>query len=214
MRLVRAIVVSLLASAAPLAVATSQTVAPMPGLDEIRAWMHEHQPKLTSGDSGINAAIIVVDTSAKYVRSLAFALGDTAMMTMQQGVEVAVGMHHDTAWTNRVDACVRDGSEAPATNPPLCVLDGARVKNIDQLRFVASSAIVVVKNDEATKRYGREAKNGAVLVTTDTAALARYAHAGVTADNFLSFVTRRTRRAADGAPLLLAVLMVRSKSGS
>lgn len=209
MSAMRNTVLLLLASAAcvPFSIARSQTGAPMPEIDQIRAWMQEHHPALISGDSGINAAVIVVDTNAKYVRSLAFTLIGTAMTS--GGVETAAAMHDDSAWTSRLDACVRDRPEPQPNNPPLCILDGKHVKDIDHLRFFASSAVVVLKPDEAATRYGGDAKNGAVVVTTDAAALARYARLGVTADNFLSFVTRRIRRRADGASVTITVLMVR-----
>lgn len=193
----------------PWAGAASQTTAPMPELDVLRAWIAEHHPALSTGDTRLNAVIVVVDTNARYVRSSAFSLSDTAMVIMQGGIELAVDMRHDTAWTARVHACIRDRSEPPATRPPLCLLDGTRVKDIENFRFFSSSAIVVLEGDVATKQFGAEASNGAVLVTTNRAALARYQALGVTSENLVSFVTRRPPLTADGAPGFLTVLMVR-----
>lgn len=210
MRLREAVLGGLLAVSLPWTIAASQTTAPMPELDVLRAWIGEHHPDVIVGGSGMNAVIVVVDTNAKYVRSSAFALSDTAMATMQGGIDLAVGMRHDTAWTNRVHACVRDKSESPASNPPICVLDDARVRDITAFQFFASSTMAVLQSDAATKRFGAEASNGAVLVTTNRSALARYTGVGATPENFLSFETRRPRLNAGGAQVFVTVLMLRT----
>lgn len=204
----RRIFVLLSATLLPLRYAAAQA-AEMPQMEVLRAWIQEHHPKVISGDSGMNTVVIVVDTNAKYVRSTALRLSAVDLAAMQAGMAHVVTMQDDTTWGNRLWACARGAPERKTTKRPMCILDSVRVEDIDALHLLASRAIDVLQNDAALKQYGSEAANGAVVVTTDTTALRQYTRLGATPANFVEYQTQRTRRRADGQPLLITVLMLR-----
>lgn len=208
MRLTQLAASLVVASALPIRTAVAQT-ASMPELDQTRAWLQVHQPRMISGDSGVNAAIVIVDTAAQYVRSTAFRLSAAELDALQAGVAKAVSLNGDTASTNLISACVRSKKDAPPAHPPICVLDSLRVQDIAGLRFFASRKLEVLKREDAIKRYGADASNGAVVVTTDVAALDRYTKLGAAPENFVSFQTHRTIRRADRASVVITVLMLR-----
>jgi len=157
----------------------------------------------------MNTVVTVVDTNAKYVRSTALRLSATDLAMTQAGMAHAVMMQDDSTWGNRLWACARGAPERKATTRPICMLDGARVEDIDALHLLASSAVDVLQNEAAVRRYGSEATNGAVLVTTDIAAWSQYTRLGATPANFVEYQTQRTRRRADGQPIVITVLMLR-----
>lgn len=200
--------VALLLVMLPVRHASSQT-AEIPQMDVLRSWIQEHHPQVISGDSGMNIVVIVVDTNAKYVRSTALRLSATDLAMTQAGMAHAVMMQDDTTWGNRLWACARGAPERKATKRPICMLDGARVEDIDALHLLASSAVEVLQSEAAVKRYGSEATNGAVLVTTDIAAWSQYTRLGAAPANFVEYQTQRTRRRADGQPIVITVLMLR-----
>ncbi len=191
-----------------LAASESQAQARFPEMDEVRAWIQEHHPKLAAGDSGINAAIIVIDTNAKYVKSVAFRLSERELATMDPMTH-AVTIQDDTTIKQILYSCVRTENESPAPTKPMCMLDGVRVAAIDNVRFMAGRDLQVMKADSAARRFGPDAVHGAVLLATDTAALDRFKSLGVTPTNLVSFEGRRTRRRSDGAAVVITVLMVR-----
>jgi hypothetical protein len=199
-----------LAFIAVLALATSesQAQARFPEMDEVRAWIQEHQPKLATGDSGMNAAIIVIDTNAKYLKSVAFRLSERELATMDPMTH-AVTIQDDAAIKNILYSCVRTEKEGPAPTKPMCMLDGVRVAAIDNVRFMTGRDLQVMKADSAVRRFGPDAVHGAVLLATDTAALDRFKSLGVTPTNLVSFEGRRIRRRSDGAAVVITVLMVR-----
>src|SRR4051812_34338606 len=107
---------------APFHFAAAQK-AEMPELDEVREWLHAHQPRMISGDSGLNATIVIVDTNAKYVRSIAFALGPAELERANGGMMRAAGLQGDTASANLLWACQRTTTRAtPTADRPVCVL--------------------------------------------------------------------------------------------
>jgi hypothetical protein len=202
------LVLSALAALVPLRPAQSQTTAPFPEIDELRAWLDDHHPSLTRGDSGVNAAVVVIDTSAHYVRSIVFRLGAGELPTWQGAVQRALSFQDDTVSRNLLAACVGSAPTNLPTTRPICVQDGARVHAVDYLRFLAGRDIDILKSDAALKRFGPDAAQGAVVVTTDTAAFERFKSLGATPANFVSFEGRRIRRPADGEPVVITVLML------
>jgi len=199
---------ALLLAMVPLRYARSQN-AEMPQMDVVRSWIQEHHPQVISGDSGMNTVLIVVDTNAKYVRSTALRLSAADLAMAHAGMTRAAMMQDDTTWGNRLWACARGAPERKATKRPICILDSARIEDIDALHLLASRAIEVLQAEAAAKQYGSEAANGAVVVATDTAALDQYTRLGATPANFVQYQTQRTRRRADGQPLVITVLMLR-----
>jgi hypothetical protein len=121
--------------------AAASQAAELPSMDVLRAWIQEHHPQVISGDSGMNTVIIVVDTTAKYVRSTALRLSATELASTQAGMAHAVTMQDDTAWTNRLWACGRGAPERNAARRPLCILDSVRVDDIDGFHFLASRSV-------------------------------------------------------------------------
>jgi len=192
----------------PIRGAASQA-AELPSMDVIRGWIQEHHSQVISGDSGMNTVIIVVDTNAKYVRSIALRLSATDLATTQGGMMHAATMQDDSTWTNRLWACARGAPERKVVRRPLCILDSARVEVIDGLHLFTSRTVDVLQDTAAAKRYGSSAAYGAVIVTTDTAALGRYTRLGATAASFVLYQQQRIRRRADGQPLLITVVMLR-----
>lgn len=123
-----------------------------------------------------------------------------------------LGLQDDTVSKNLVADCVSSRTQRPAATHAVCVLDGVRVRVVDGLRFLTSRDIDVLKGEAASKGFGPDAVNGAVLVTTDTAALGRFESLGATSANFVAFEGRRIRRRADGQPVVITVLMLRGTS--
>ncbi len=208
MRPARLMVVLLLAIALPVRFAASQA-AEMPEMDVLRTWIQEHHPQVISGDSGMNTVIVVVDTNAKYINSTAFRLSAAELAMMQAGMAHAAMMQDDTMWTSRLWACARGAPERKAAKRPFCILDSVHVEDIDGLHLFASRSVDVLQGQAAARKYGSDAANGAVIVTTDTAALGQYRRLGATPANFVSYQMQRTRRRADGQPLVITVLMLR-----
>ena len=199
----------LLATLRPFRTAMSQTEAAFPDMDELRAWLKEHHPQIVSGESGlVNAAVIVIDTNAHYVRSIAYRLTAVELADMSGAATRGAGFEDDAVSKNLLNVCFAGGEKS--TGPrPICVLDGSRVPVIDALRFLATRDVDVLKSDAAVKRFGTDGVNGAVIAATDTAALARFKSVGATPENFMSFEERRIRRNADGLPVIITVLMLR-----
>ena len=104
-----------------LALGTSESQAQtrFPEMDELRAWIEEHQPKLAAGDSGINAAIIVIDTAAKYVKSVAFRLSERELATMDPMAHAAT-IQDDTTIKRILYSCMRSENEGPGPTKPMC----------------------------------------------------------------------------------------------
>jgi hypothetical protein len=190
------------------ATAESRGQAAFPEMAQVRAWVQEHQPKLAVGDSGINAAIIVIDTNAKYVRSLAFRLSARELATMDP-VSHAATIQDDTTIKNIIFSCVRVTKDSPAPAKPMCLMDSVRVESIDFVRFMTGRDLQVMKGDSATKRFGADAASGAFLLATNTPALERFKSLGVTPSNLVSFEGRRITRSSDGAPVVITILMLR-----
>lgn len=203
--------VFLLAALLPLRAVIAQTEGSFPEMDVLRAWLQTHHPQLISGDSALNAAVVVVDTNGHYVKSTAFRLSASELEAWGGGVERNVSFQDDTVSKNLVDACIKSRTERPPVNA-VCILDGARVPAVDGLRFLASRDVEVLRGEAASKRFGPDAAKGAVLVTTDTIAAARFASVGATSANFVAFEGRRIRRRADGAPVVITILMLRGTS--
>jgi hypothetical protein len=187
----------------------AQTAPTFPELDDLRAWLQAQHPSLIAGDSGLNAAVVVIDTTGRYVRSSAFRLEARALSDWGAGVAHSVSLQDDTLSKRLFTACFDGPREGPPSARPVCILDGARVRAVDGMRFLTSRDIDVLKGEAATSRFGPDAASGAVVVTTDSVALARFKSVGATPENFVSFEGRRIRRRADGQPVIITVLMLR-----
>ena len=196
----------------PTRLAWSQTYAPFPQLDDVREWLWKNHPNAITGDSGVNAAIVVIDTNAHFVKGMAFRLADSELAVWQGAVARAISFQDDTVSKNLLGACADRASASRPAARPICVQDGARVQTIDGLRFLASRDVDVLKRDAASKRFGPDATNGAVVVATDTATFERYKSVGATSASLISFEGRRIRRRADGESVVITVLMLRATS--
>lgn len=190
----------------------AQNEAELPDIDTLREWLVAHHPHVVDGDSTENAALIVVDTGARYVKSIAFHLTANEVAEWSRAAVRGVLIQDDAALRDLRDGCFDDPAHPKSGPLPLCLLDGARVPSIDGLRFLASREVVVLKGDTASKRFGADGAHGAVIAKTDSAMLARYRSVGATPATFVAFEERRIRRRTDGAPVVITVLMLRSGS--
>jgi hypothetical protein len=196
----------------PLRPARSQATASFPELDELHGWLAQHQPNFATGDSGVNGAIIVIDTNAHYVKSIAFRLGASELASWQGAIARAIELQDDTVSTNLLAGCSDRALASPPVKRPTCVQDGARVQGFDHLQLLASRSVEVLKSEAAVKRFGPNAANGAVVATTEAVTFERFKSLGATSANFVSFEGRRIRRDSDGRPVVITVLMLRGTS--
>jgi len=181
----------------PLATSRAQAV----GIDDIRAWVAAHQPRVYD-DTAINTVVFVVDANGKYVNSLAakfdaseVATSDLRFARMEELIDARQG-------TRRVDtltssACMTRASTASAgVKRPVCVLDGVRVDSFDPVQMLTVRALEVV-NGTAAARYGA-GESVAVLATSVPSMRQRLDALGVTPSNFDWLQTNRVRAGAIG----------------
>src|SRR3954469_12371164 len=99
-----------IAAIATVTAADASAQRQFPDLSALRTLIATHQPRLAAGDSGINASIIVIDTNAKYVRSVAFRLSDAEFAALDP-VGHAVVLQDDSTAHAILDACVHSAAE-------------------------------------------------------------------------------------------------------
>lgn len=186
MKLAKSMLRLLLVAMLPFTTAAAQSSAEMPSMDIVREWIAQHHANVFR-DTTENAVIIIVDTNAKYVKSVATRVDSAEVAAVDSGwTRVARLMatregrlNDDTLWMS----CWGKASTPPVSGQPICIVDGARVSGFDVLRQLGMRDLEIVRGAAASARYGADAANGVVVAKTNPTTVARLEGLGVTATN-------------------------------
>src|SRR4051794_8758584 len=160
--------------AASATAAAAQSADNQPSVTQIHEWIRQRHPALVAGDSGLNAAIVVVDAQGKLVKSIAARL-DTA--------EMAVADRRFSEMRSPADEGPLLTRCLTAPGPtererPLCIVNGVRVPWIDAFQSLAIRERERLEGPVAVARFGPDAKAGVISATVNAAALARLRNLG------------------------------------
>jgi len=208
---VRVMVLAAVAVLSPLATAALQGSF---GIDEVRALIAAHEPRVYE-DTAINTVVIVVDAKGKYVSSFASRLdaADVAATDFRfaQLEELLAAREGRRQVDTLLSYSCSSHSQVPASQRPVCVLDGVRVGSFDPLQVLAIRSFEMVKGSDAAARYGAEAVNGALIATTAPTLVERFRQLGVTAANMDWLQSMRVRPGTVG-PRRLDILLLYLKA--